>query len=120
MKPTPLALLVAGGVLALLSGPPFRAAGAQAEVTDRMLVEASGDRTVAIGALSGDGSISRIPLEVYVARVLAGEGEPNAAPAAWEALAIAVRTYTMVQLGTHRPDEVARRFRIARTRRELV
>jgi len=104
LKPTPLALLVAGGVLALLSGPPFRAAGAQAEVTDRMLVEASGDRTVAIGALSGDGSISRIPLEVYVARVLAGEGEPDAAPAARQALAVAIRTYAMVQLGRHRRE----------------
>jgi signal peptidase II len=40
-----------------------------------MLVEASGDRTVAIGTLSGDGTIAEIPLELYVARVLAGGGD---------------------------------------------
>jgi SpoIID/LytB domain protein len=98
------ALLVGGGVLALLIGARLVAAGGQAAVTDRMLVEASGDRTVAIGTLSGDGTIAEIPLELYVARVLAGEGEPNAAPAARQALAVAIRTYAMVQLGRHRRE----------------
>ena len=38
---------------------------------------------------------ARPPLETYVARVLAGEAAPESAPAALEALAIAIRTYTV-------------------------
>ena len=45
-----------------------------------------------------------VPLDTYVARVLAGEAAPNTAPAALEALAIAVRTYTAANLGKHRGD----------------
>jgi SpoIID/LytB domain protein len=41
---------------------------------------------------------------VYVARVLAGEGEPNAPDAARQALAVAIRTYTLVQMGRHRRE----------------
>jgi SpoIID/LytB domain protein len=36
--------------------------------------------------------------------VLAGEGEPNAPDAARQALAVAVRTYTLVQMGRHRRE----------------
>jgi len=76
---------------------------AQAEVTDEQLEAASVGRTVAIGSPNG-GRITRIPLEVYVARVLAGEGEPNAPDAARQALAVAIRTYTLVQMGRHRRE----------------
>jgi SpoIID/LytB domain protein len=79
------------------------AVAAQAEVTDEQLEAASVGRTVAIGSLNG-GRITRIPLEVYVARVLAGEGEPNAPDAARQALAVAIRTYTLVQMGRHRRE----------------
>jgi stage II sporulation protein D len=90
---------------AYLAAPRFVAnTPAQTELTDEDLVNASGGRVVGIGAVSGGGQISRIPLELYVARVLAGEGEPNAADAARHALAIAVRTYTIVQMGRHRRD----------------
>jgi SpoIID/LytB domain protein len=90
---------------AYLAGPEFIArAPAQTELTDADLVNASGGRTVAVGAVSGGGEVSRIPLELYVARVLAGEGEPNAADAARQALAVAIRTYTMVQIGRHRRE----------------
>ena len=54
--------------------------------------------------LTSGGRITRIPLEVYVARVLAGEGEPNAPDAARQALAVAIRTYTLVQMGRHRRE----------------
>lgn len=77
---------------------------AQAEVSDQELVTASAGRMVAIGALSGDRSVTHIPLELYVARVLAGEAEPKAAPAAHEALAVAIRTYAFVQTGRHRRE----------------
>jgi SpoIID/LytB domain protein len=76
---------------------------AQAEITDEQLEAASLGRTVVVGSLSG-GRVVRIPLEVYVARVLAGEGEPNAPDAARQALAVAIRTYTLVQMGRHRRE----------------
>jgi stage II sporulation protein D len=76
---------------------------AQADITDEQLEAASGGRTVVIGS-PGERRVSRIPLEVYVARVLAGEGEPNAPDAARQALAVAIRTYTLVQMGRHRRE----------------
>ena len=57
-------------------------------------------RTVALGA-AGGGRVERVPLEVYVARVLSGEGEPNAPEATQQALAIAIRTYTLFNIGRH-------------------
>ena len=46
----------------------------------------------------------RLPLEVYVARVLAGEAEPNAPPGALQAHAVAIRSFTMANAGRHRRD----------------
>ena len=97
-------LFVMGGA-ANLATPEFSAvAPAQTEITDEDLVAASGGRMVAIGSLTGDRPVTRIPLELYVARVLAGEGEPNAADAARQALAVAIRTYAVVQAGRHRRE----------------
>jgi SpoIID/LytB domain protein len=76
----------------------------QSDITDEQLEAVSGGRTVAIGSATGDRRVTRIPLEVYVARVLAGEGEPNAPDAARQALAVAIRTYTLVQMGRHRRE----------------
>jgi SpoIID/LytB domain protein len=45
-----------------------------------------------------------IPLETYVARVLAGEAARESPPAALEALAIAIRTYAVVNRGLHNAD----------------
>ena len=83
-------------------GPP--AVASQTDITDEQLEAVSGGRTVAIGSPNGERRILRIPLEVYVARVLAGEGEPNAPDAARQALAVAIRTYTLVQMGRHRRE----------------
>lgn len=77
---------------------------AQGEVTDDALVRAGGGRTVAVGELSSGGAITAVPLEIYVARVLAGEAEPKTPDAALEALAIAVRTYAVANAGRHRSD----------------
>ena len=87
---------------------------AQTEVTDAALERASAGRTVDIGLLSSGGgppsprfggtSVATMPLEVYVARVLAGEAEPGAADAAQQALAVAVRTYAIVNAGRHRRE----------------
>lgn len=61
---------------------------------------------IRVGALGADGrySVTAIPVETYVARVLAGEAVRSSAPAALEALAIAVRTFAMANLGRHRAD----------------
>ena len=85
------------------SEPPFTFA-AQADVSEVDLELASGGRTIVVGSPGSDGRIVTTPFEVYVSRVLAGEGEPNAADAAQQALAIAIRTYATVKAGTHRRD----------------
>src|SRR5687768_17578189 len=72
---------------------------AQADVTDSDLAALT-TRTVALGA-AGGGKIGDVPLEVYVARVLAGEGEPNAPEATQQALAVAIRTYALFNAGKH-------------------
>ena len=79
-------------------------APAQTEASDTVLERASGSRTVAVGAVSTGGGVSTIPIEVYVARVLAGEAEPAAADAAQQALAVAIRTYAVVNAGRHRRE----------------
>jgi stage II sporulation protein D len=72
---------------------------AQTPVTDADLAALS-TRAVVLGATSG-GRIEHVPLEVYVARVLSGEGEPNAPEATQQALAVAIRTYTLFNTGRH-------------------
>jgi SpoIID/LytB domain protein len=56
--------------------------------------------------LGSDGrySVISMPIEVYVARVLAGEAMRSSAPAALEALAIAIRTFAVGNMGRHRAD----------------
>ena len=75
---------------------------AQIDVTDVDLVAVS-TRTVALGAAGGV-KIGDLPLEIYVARVLAGEGEPNAPEATQQALAIAIRTYAVFNAGRHKRE----------------
>ena len=78
--------------------------GAQ-EPTDADLVAASAGRTVRVRtAGEGRSRVVDVALELYVARVLAGEGEPRAADAAQEALAIAIRTFALANAGRHRRD----------------
>ena len=61
--------------------------------------------SVRIGVLRGSAyEVVSVPLEEYVARVLTGEALPGSAPAAMDALAIAIRTYTQANLGRHRAD----------------
>ena len=58
-----------------------------------------------VGIARGNGyEVTTLPIEPYVARVLAGEAAPDTHPAALEALAIAVRTYALANLGRHRSD----------------
>ena len=61
--------------------------------------------SVRVGVLQ-DGSyrVSTIPLEQYVARVVAGEAALNSDPAALQALAITVRTFALANRGRHHAD----------------
>jgi SpoIID/LytB domain protein len=79
-------------------------ASTQSDVTDADLDRVNNGRTIAIGALTGDRAITRLSLETYVARVLAGEAEQNAPDAELEALAIAIRTYATFNAGRHGRD----------------
>jgi SpoIID/LytB domain protein len=76
---------------------------AQGDPTDADLASASAGRTFALRTLAS-GDTAQVPLEVYVARVLAGEGEPNAPEAATGALAVAIRTYAIFNAGRHRSE----------------
>ncbi|HEX7087587.1 MAG TPA: SpoIID/LytB domain-containing protein [Vicinamibacterales bacterium] len=49
-------------------------------------------------------AVREYELEDYVARVVAGEAAPRSAPAALEALAIAVRTFALANRGRHARD----------------
>ena len=90
-------------VLALCA--PFVAhPSGQAEVTDADLEAASRDRVVRVGPSAGGGRVATWPLEVYVARVLAGEAEPGAADAAVQALSVAIRTFAIANAGRHARD----------------
>jgi SpoIID/LytB domain protein len=54
--------------------------------------------------VSVGGRVTRLQLEDYVARVLAGEGQPTAGPSAQQALAITARTYALANLNRHRRE----------------
>lgn len=87
-----LASLAAGAVAV----PAF----AQDEVSEDELARLSLGRSVRVGTPS-TGTSSIVPLEVYVSRVLAAESDPRALDAAREALAIAIRTYALVNENRH-------------------
>jgi stage II sporulation protein D len=79
--------------------------GVEVDITDAQLATASAARTIRLGpAIDSRGPVVVLPLEVYVARVLAGEGEPRAADAAQQALAIAIRTFALANPGRHSRD----------------
>ncbi len=61
---------------------------------------------IRVGFERPDGShnIQNIPLETYVARVLAGEAARESPPAAYEALAIAIRTFAIINRNRHNAD----------------
>lgn len=100
------ALLVA---LVVLTAPPdwlsARVASAATQRGANPPVVPIGADTVRIGVLkNGTYDIVSLPMEVYVARVLAGEAAPASPPAALEALAVAIRTYTLTNRGRHGSD----------------
>jgi stage II sporulation protein D len=62
-------------------------------------------QSVRIGTTAnGRAAILTLDLEDYIARVVAGEGEPRAADAAQQALAITARTFALANLNRHRRE----------------
>lgn len=96
----PCAVCVAVAVFALFETPGLT----QRDVADADLEAASGGLVVRVGPAAGGGRVTTWPLEVYVARVLAGEAEPGAADAAVQALGVAIRTYALANAGRHTRD----------------
>ena len=73
--------------LPFATGP---ATSAQSLATEADLDQASSGRMVTLGTPS-TGRVVTVPLETYVARVVTGEAEPSAPPAAQQAIAVAIR-----------------------------
>ena len=74
--------------------------------TDAALRAASGTQVVRIGVALPNGGvrIDTLPLEIYVSRVISGEGQPRAGAAAHEALAIVIRTFALANRHRHRAE----------------
>ncbi len=104
MRVLPLVLALCAGTL--IAGPQNTRVGEGSGISDADLAAASGDRVVRIGLLQAGGRtrVATLPLEQYLAGVLAGEGEPKAAEAAQQTLAITARTYVLANLGRHGRD----------------
>jgi SpoIID/LytB domain protein len=108
------ALVLAAALVGARTPAQTDASAAQTDISDAVLEKASEGRTVDVGLLSSGGgpsspraggtNVVTMPLEVYVARVLSGEAEPGAADAAQQALAVAIRTYAVVNDGRHRRE----------------
>lgn len=82
-------------VVAVLVVQAFRLADAQsADIQLRIGVSRPG----------GGYGVTTMPLEAYVARVLAGEAARESPPAALEALAMTIRTFTLANRNRHRAD----------------
>src|SRR5207248_1469492 len=81
----------------------FIALGTEAPITQ---APSSLPPAVRVGILKPGGgySVTTIPLDTYVARVLAGEAVRDSRPAALEALAIAVRTFALANRTRHHAD----------------
>jgi stage II sporulation protein D len=99
-----VAALVAVAGAAIAAAAVVARAAQAVDVADADLARASRGLTVRVGSPSHGRETTSIPLEVYVAQVLAAEGEPNAPDAAEQALAVAARTYALFNGGRHAKD----------------
>jgi stage II sporulation protein D len=74
------------------------------EPSDAELERTGHGRVVRVASLAAGGTVATVPLEVFVAQILAGEGEPAASDAATQSLAMVARTYLIANAGRHRVD----------------
>src|SRR3954471_4180432 len=94
---------VAFFTLAVVLGSPFYVRGSSFDVQRSSFYVPSTLR-VGIARPGGGYTVSNVPMESYVARVLAGEALRDSQPAALEALAITIRTFALANRGRHRAD----------------
>jgi SpoIID/LytB domain protein len=80
------------------------AAGNQSSAVQRAADAAPAELRIGFARPDGGHTIQTIPLETYIARVLAGEAARDSPPAALEALAITIRTFTLFNRDRHRAD----------------
>ena len=59
---------------------------------------------IGVSRPGGGYTVQAFPLEIYIARVLAGEAARDSRPAALEALAITIRTFALANRGRHSAD----------------
>ncbi|HMF96542.1 MAG TPA: SpoIID/LytB domain-containing protein [Vicinamibacterales bacterium] len=71
---------------------------------ERRTLNAEPGVRVGLAKPGGGYTMVEMPLETYVARVLAGEAARDSPPAALEALAITIRTFARANRGRHRAD----------------
>jgi len=97
-----LRLGLAVAVAYWVQGSGFRVQGSGFRVQGSV----SETRSVRVGFLNSGGgyTVTSIPIESYVARVLAGEAMRDSQPAALEALAITIRTFAAANLKRHGAD----------------
>ncbi len=100
MRRTAFALLA----IACSLRPPSPLLSAQAPPSAATSAAAARTLRVGIAKPGGGYNVTTMPLEAYVARVIAGEAARDSAPSALEALAITVRTFALANLNRHRAD----------------
>lgn len=63
-------------------------------------------QTIRLGRTAGDGRtrVETLPIDDYIAQVLAGEGQPKTGDAAQQALAITARTFALANRNRHRKE----------------
>ena len=80
------------------------AGGNQSSALQRTAEDAPAELRIGFARAGGGYTVQTIPLETYIARVLAGEAARNSPPAALEALAITIRTFALGNRDRHRAD----------------
>lgn len=93
-------------VSAQLASPHAAAAPAVASAQQAATAPRTERATIRLGRMGANGRarVEQLPVDDYVAQVLAGEGQPRAGDAAQQALAITARTFALANLQRHRRD----------------
>lgn len=97
---------VAGGPTGPTPPAPAPAPPTPGQAPQPTLQAPPSSERIRLGRVQSDGSsrVESVPLDDYLAQVLAGEGQPSAGPAAQQALAIAARTFVLANLNRHRRE----------------
>ena len=97
-----LAVVVVAAAFGAAQTRPFDSSDLGPEV----LVAQGKQASIRLGRTMADGStrVETLAVDTYIAQVLAGEGQPAAADAAQQALAITARTFAMANRNRHRRE----------------